>query len=67
MKHYKAVKFREQLIANNRIMTVMVNDDPKFFATENNGFTGGWHVKTMSGQEMGHFQTLNEIELFINN
>ena len=67
MKVYKAVKFVEQIIANTRTITVLVNDDPKMIATENNAFVGGWHVRTTNGTEVGFFQTLNDIELFVNN
>ena len=63
----KAIRFTEQLIRGDRFITIHVNNDPKMIARENPGFAGGWEVKTTNGSEIGFFQNLNDIELFINN
>ena len=46
----------EKLIAGRSIVTVMVNDDPKFFARERQSFAGGWDVTTMNNKSVGFFQ-----------
>jgi len=66
MKVYQTVQFKERLEHNRRTILVLVNSDPKIIAYENNGFSGGWNATTMTGKEIGRFESLNDIELSIN-